>query len=124
MNEAVHARRIRQARTPHRHPPLLGERKRRIYERGTGPKSQMEGLKGCQEVRDHLTVCICVSYCSVSRVPPFRWRKRIPFYRGRGSLLQGRVFRMYMLLSLVAHVYLTSFFILMSTNEDKRLQYC
>ena len=50
-----------------------------MIERGTGPKSLMEGLKGGQEVQSNLTVCICVSYCSVLRVRPSDGGSTSPF---------------------------------------------
>ena len=65
----------------------------------------MEGLKGCQEVRNNLTVCICVLYCLVSRVRPPDGGSASPFIEEGGGLYKGEVFRMYTLLSLVAHVY-------------------
>ena len=36
-----------------------------MIERGTGPKSLMEGLKGGQELRSRLTVCMSALSCSV-----------------------------------------------------------
>ena len=84
----------------------------------------MEGLKGGQELRSRLTVCMSALYCSVLFVRPPDGGSASPFIEKGGGLYKGEVFRMYTLLSLVAHVYLASFFILMSMKEDKRLQYC
>ena len=39
-----------------------------MIERGTGPKSLMEGLKGGQELGSRLTVCVCVSSAIQSEV--------------------------------------------------------
>ena len=49
----------------------------------------MEGLKGGQEVRSHLTVCICVSYSSVSRVRPPDGGSASPFIEEGGGFYKG-----------------------------------
>ena len=84
----------------------------------------MEGLKGGQELGSRLTVCVCVSSAVRSEVPPFDGGSASPFIEEGAGFYKGEGFRMRTLLSLVAHVYLAWFFILMSTKEDKRLQYC
>ena len=47
-----------------------------MVERGTGPKSLMEGSKGCQEPDSSLTVC---DVCCSSRVGPFVEGSTSPF---------------------------------------------
>ena len=84
----------------------------------------MEGLKGGQELGSNLTVCVCVLCCSVKSPSPFDGGSASPFIEEGASFYKGEGFRMRTLLSLVAHVYPTWFFILMSAKEDKRLQYC
>ena len=82
----------------------------------------MEGLKGGQELGSSLTVCVS---CIVrSKVHPLDGGSASPFIEEGASFYKGEGLRMRTLLSLVAHVYLAWFFIPMSANEDKRLQYC
>ena len=40
-----------------------------MIERGTGPKSLMEGLKGGQELGSSLTVCVCLVLFGQKSVP-------------------------------------------------------
>ena len=40
-----------------------------MIERGTGPKSLMEGLKGGQELGNRLTVCVCLVLFGKKSVP-------------------------------------------------------
>ena len=84
----------------------------------------MEGLKGGQELGSNLTVCVCVSCIVRSKVRPFDGGSASPFIEEGAGFYKREGFRMRTLLSLVAHVYLAWFFILMSMKEDKRLQYC
>ena len=56
--------------------------------------------------------------------PPLYGGSASPFIDEGAGFYKGEGFRMRTLLSLVAHVYLAWFFILMSTKEDKHLQYC
>ena len=93
-----------------------------MIERGTGPKSLMEGLKGGQELGSSLTVCVCVLYRFV-KVPLLDGGSASPFIEEGAGFYKGEGFRMRTLLSLVAHVYPAWFFILMSVKEDKHLQY-
>ena len=81
----------------------------------------MEGLKGGQELGSRLTVCVCLLLFD----PPssLDGGSASPFIEEGASFYKGEGFRMRTLLSLVAHVYPTWFFILMSAKEDKRLQY-
>ena len=60
-----------------------------MIERGTSPKSLMEGLKGGQEVRSDLTVGICVSYCLVFRVRPSDGGSASPFIEEGGGFYKG-----------------------------------
>ena len=53
-----------------------------MIERGTGPKSLMEGSKGCQEPDSSLTVC---DVCCSSRVGPFSGALPSPFIDQGGS---------------------------------------
>ena len=72
-----------------------------MVERGTGPKSLMEGSKGCQELGISLTVC---DVCCSSRVRPLIEGSTSPFI-GEGDGFTSERARMRMLPSLVVHVY-------------------
>ena len=50
-----------------------------MIERGTGPKSLMEGLKGGQELRSRLTVCMSAFSCSVLFFGPPNGGSASPF---------------------------------------------
>ena len=52
-----------------------------MVERGTGPKSLMERLKGCQE----LDCCLAVWVMCVESIHPFSGVPCPPFYRPRGE---------------------------------------
>ena len=71
-----------------------------MIERGTGPKSLMEGSKGCQEPSSSLTVC---DVCS-SKVRPLVGGSTSSFIDKWDSLTSERE-RVRMLLSLVVHIY-------------------
>ena len=92
-----------------------------MIERGTGPKSLMEGLKGGQEVRNNLTVCICVSYCSVSRVRPSDGGSASPFIEEGGGFYKGKGLGCIFYLVLWLTSTQSSSFILVSAKEDRRL---
>ena len=64
---------------------------------------------------------MCVSSAVRSEVPPFDGGSASPFIEEGAGFYKGEGFRMRILPSLVAHVYLAWFFILMSVKEDKRL---
>ena len=72
-----------------------------MVERGTGPRSLMEGSKGCQEPDSSLTVC---DVCCSSRVGPFVEGSTSPFIDERDGFTSERD-RMRTLPSLVVHVY-------------------
>ena len=72
-----------------------------MVERGTGPKSLMEGSKGCQEPDSSLTVC---GVCCPSKVGPFVGGSTSPFIDEGDDLTSERE-RVRMLPSLVVHVY-------------------
>ena len=72
-----------------------------MVERGIGPKSLMEGSKGCQEPDSSLTVC---DVCCSSRVGPFVEGSTSPFIDEGDGFTSERA-RMRTLPSLGVHVY-------------------
>jgi len=72
-----------------------------MVERGTGPRSLMEGSKGCQEPDSSLTVC---DVCCSSRVGPFVEGSTSPFI-DEGDDFTSEKERVHMLPSLVVHAY-------------------
>ena len=72
-----------------------------MVERGTGPKSLMEGSKGCQEPDSSLTVC---DVCCSSRVGPFVEGSTSPFIDEGDGFTSERA-QMCTLPSFVVHVY-------------------
>ena len=72
-----------------------------MVERGTSPKSLMEGSKGCQELVSSLTVC---DVCCSSRVGALIEGSTSPFI-DEGDGFTNKRARMRTLPSLVVHVY-------------------
>ena len=72
-----------------------------MVKRGTGPKSLMEGSKGCQELGSSLTVC---DVCCLSRVGPFVGGSASPFIDEGDGFTSERA-RVRTLHSLIVHVY-------------------
>jgi hypothetical protein len=81
-----------------------------MVKRGTGPKSLMEGSKGCQEPGSSLTMSVVLS-----KVGPFVGGSTSPFIDEGDGLTSERE-RVRMLPSLVVHVYQALLPILVGTR--------
>ena len=84
----------------------------------------MDGLKGGQELRGHLTVCMSASYCSVLRVHPSDGGSASPFIEEGGGFYKGEGLGCIFYLVLWLTSTQSSSFILVSAKEDRRLEYC